>query len=82
MNDELKTKSKKLTSYKQGLRDYQDGLVPLQETVTKVDEVLVNQMAVGMDKEEARKHLVTVQVYNKELKFSSVQFSSVQFSLV
>ena len=45
-----------------GLRDYQDALVPFQETVTKVDEVFVSQMAVGLDKEKAHKQLDTVRV--------------------
>lgn len=45
-----------------GLRDYQDALVPFQETVTKADQVFVSQMAVGLDKEEAHKQLDTVRV--------------------
>lgn len=45
-----------------GLRDYQDALVPFQETVTKADEVFVCQMAVGLDKVEAQKQLDTVRV--------------------
>ena len=47
-----------------GLRDYQDALVPFQETVTKADEVFVSQMAVGLDKNEAQKQLDTVRVRN------------------
>ena len=50
-----------------GLRDYQDALVPFQETVTKADEVFVSQMAVGMDKEEAQKQLDTVRVRNIDM---------------